>query len=91
MPIPFSTTFGTLASGKGMVDAQRKAVNMIKEYADTQRPLHVMLHYSENGKEVSDLEQMVTSEYNCSEVYVSEFSPVVVTALGPSVGLAFYS
>ena len=80
-----------LGSGKGTIDAQRKAVNMIKEYADTQRPLHAMLHYSENRKEISDLEQMITSEYNCSEVYVSEFSPVVVTALGPSVGLAFYS
>jgi DegV family protein with EDD domain len=71
--------------------AQRKAVEMIKNYADVNKPLHVMLHYSRNKSEVRELEKMISSQYKCEEIYISEFSPVVVAALGPSVGLAFYS
>jgi DegV family protein with EDD domain len=74
-----------------MMGAQGKAVAMIQDYADVKKPLHAMLHYSRDKAEVSELEKMIRRKYNCEELYLNEFSPVVVAALGPSVGIAFYS
>jgi hypothetical protein len=51
----------------------------------------VMLHYSRDEAEVKDLEREIIAKYNCAEMYTSEFSPVVVAALGTSVRIAFYS
>jgi len=74
-----------------MADAQHKAIDLIQNYADMTKPLHVMLHYSRDESEVKDLEWEIRAKYNCAELYTSEFSPVVVAALGTSVGIAFYS
>jgi DegV family protein with EDD domain len=74
-----------------MTNAQRKAVDMIQDYADVKKPLHVILHYSRDKSETNELEKMIRRKYNCEELYLSEFSPVVVAALGPSVRIAFYS
>lgn len=73
-----------------MKTAVERASSMIADYANN-GPLHVMLHYSESVQEIKWLEEIIKDRYNCAEVYVSQFSPVVVTALGPSVGIAFYT
>jgi len=80
-----------LGTTRGKRKAMAKMVDMIKEHIDTVRPVHIIVHYSERIEDVEELKEMVTSRYNCSEVYVSEFTPVMATALGPVVGLAFYS
>ncbi len=80
-----------LGKEASMINAQRRVVDMIKDYADVTKPLHIMLHYSKDRAEVGELKEMISAKYNFAELYTSEFSPVVVTALGPSVGIAFYS
>jgi DegV family protein with EDD domain len=74
-----------------MAEAKHRAIDLIQNYADMTKPLHVMLHYSRDEAEVKDLEREIVAKYNCAELYTSEFSPVVVAALGTSVGIAFYS
>jgi DegV family protein with EDD domain len=81
----------SLGRTRGKQQAKAKMVDMIEEYIDTTKPVHIIIHYSERIEYVEGLEEMVTSRYNCSEVYVSEFTPVMATAMGPLVGLAFYS
>ncbi len=80
-----------LGTGKGLKDAQHKAVEMIGQYADIRKPLHVMLHYCEDKAEIKEIEALITQQYKCEEIYLSQFSPVVVTAIGPAVAVAFYA
>jgi hypothetical protein len=50
-----------------------------------------MILYSNRIEEGEQLREMVTAKYNCTEVYTTEFSPVPAAALGPVVGVCFYS
>ncbi len=81
----------SLGKTRGKRKAMAKMVEMIADYIDTTKPVHIIVHYSERIEDVEELKEMVTSRYNCSEVYVSEFTPVMAAAMGPVVALAFYS
>ena len=81
----------SLGRARGKRKAMAKMVEMIADYIDTTKPVHIIVHYSERIEDVEELKEMVTSRYNCSEVYVSEFTPVMAAAMGPVVALAFYS
>lgn len=80
-----------LGAGKDFEDARLQAVEMIGKYADIRKPLHVMLHYCEDKSEVKEIEKLITQQYKCEEIYLSQFSPVVVASLGPALGMAFYA
>ena len=90
-----------LVSNTGLVDAvgrvrtKRKAllkmVDMVKDYIDTNKPVHLMVQYSESIEDGEELREMVTSRYNCTEVYMTELTPVMSCHTGPMMGLAFYS
>ena len=90
-----------LVSNTGMVDplgrvrTKRKAllkmVDMVKDYIDTNKPLHLIVQYSESIEDGEELREMVTSRYNCTEVYMTELTPVMSCHTGPMMGLAFYS
>jgi len=90
-----------LVSNTGMVDplgrvrTKRKAllkmVDMVKDYIDTNKPVHLIVQYSESIEDGEELKSMVTSRYNCTEVYMTELTPVMSCHTGPMMGLAFYS
>jgi len=66
-------------------------VNLVDKYVDTKQPLHVMVHYMDGIQQGEELRELITSRYNCAEVYMTEFTPVMVSATGPMVGLSVYS
>lgn len=76
---------------RGKLKSMVKMVDMLKEYTDTTKPIHVIVHYSDRIKDGEELKEIVTSRYDCAEVYMTEFTPVMAAAMGPVVGLAFYS
>ena len=84
-----------LIENLGRVRTKRKAMvkiaDMIKEHIDTKKPVHVMVHYSDRMEDGEQLKEKVASRYNCAEVYLTEFTPVMASAIGPVVGLSFYS
>ncbi len=84
-----------LIENLGRVRTKRKAMvkiaDMIKEHIDTKKPVRVMVHYSDRIEDGEQLREMVTFRYNCAEVYLTEFTPVMASAMGPVVGLSFYS
>ena len=90
-----------LVSNTGLVDAvgrvrtKRKAllkmVDMVKDYIDINQPVHLMVQYSESIEDGEELRELVTSSYNCTEVYLTELTPVMSCHTGPMMGLAFYS
>ena len=90
-----------IVSDKGLVDslgrergkekAMLKLVELVKEYTDTSKPLHVIVHFTDDIEAGEQLKKLVTSRYNCAEVYMSDFTPVMTTHTGPCVSLSFYS
>jgi DegV family protein with EDD domain len=68
-----------------------KLADMVQEHTDTSRPLHVMVHYTDNIENGEELTSYITSKYNCAEVYLTPYSPVMAAATGPVVSVAFYS
>jgi len=80
-----------LGKTMGKLKSMAKMVDMVKEYVETEKPIHVNVHYSDRIEDGEELKKIVTSRYDCTEVYLTEFTPVMAAALGPVVGLAFYS
>jgi DegV family protein with EDD domain len=80
-----------LGKERGKEKAMRRMVEMVKEHADVTRPLHMMIHYTDNREDGERLKQIVTSVYNCAEVHMTDFTPVMTTHTGPSLALSFYS
>ena len=90
-----------MVSGSGVIDplgrcngwkkARAALVGMVEQYADTSKPLHVMVHYSDDIKKGEELKEMVTSRYNCEEVHFTPYSPVMAIHVGPVVAIGFYS
>jgi DegV family protein with EDD domain len=57
-----------------------------------EEPVHVAVMHADALEEAQRLKQRVASEFNCIELWLSEFSPLMGYATGPGlVGLAFYT
>ena len=55
-------------------------------------PVHVAVIHAYALDEAERLKERVSSEFNCAELWISEFSPVMGYACGTgTLGLAFYS
>jgi fatty acid-binding protein DegV len=56
-----------------------------------QRPEHVAVMHVYAQKEAEKLKERVSSEFNCTELWLTEFSPLMGYACGTgTLGLAFY-
>jgi len=54
-------------------------------------PAHVMVMHAFAPEEAEKLKERVAAEFNCAELWVTEFSPVMGYATGTgTLGLAFY-
>jgi len=90
-----------MVSNKGVVDslgkergrekAVSRMVEMVKDYADVNKPLHLMVHYSDRIERGEKLRQIVSKKYNCEEFYMTPFTPVMSCHTGPVLSLSFYS
>ncbi|MFC1991689.1 DegV family protein [Chloroflexota bacterium] len=81
-----------LGKERGKRKARLKMVDLIKDYADVSKPLHVIVHYTNCIEDGIEFKSMITSRYNCaSEVHLTYLTPVMTAHTGPAVGLSFYS
>jgi fatty acid-binding protein DegV len=64
---------------------------LVEKYVDTDKPIHVMVHYSNGIEQVEELKDLLVSRYNCVEMHLTQLSPVMLSAAGPLVGLSVYS
>jgi len=76
---------------RGKQKAMTKLVNLMQEYIDTSKPVHLNVHYTNRIEDGEKLRDMVTSQLNCTEVYLTPFTPVMAGHTGPVLSLAFYS
>ena len=89
-----------LTSSSGLVDFKRVARNreqginhilqVMKERVG-QSPVHVAVMHAYVPDEAEKLKERISSEFNCAELWVTEFSPVMGYATGTgTLGFAFY-
>ena len=81
----------SLGKERGQEKAWLKIVDMVKDYTDTNKPLHLMVHYTDSIKDGETVKEMLVARYNCTEVYLTDLTPVMTTHTGPMVGISFYS
>lgn len=80
-----------LGRGRGIRKAMGKMLDMAIDYIDTKKPVHLMVHYTDDVAVGEELRNMVTSRLNCCEVYLTPYTPVMASQTGPVVAMAFYS
>jgi len=89
----------TISSGlihlKGIARNREHGINhILREMRERvgQHPVHIAVMHADIPEEAENLKQRIASEFNCAELWVTEFSPVMGYATGRgTLGLAFYS
>ncbi len=68
-----------------------RIIQMAKDKVDA-RPVHMAVFHAYALEEAENLKERVSAEFNCIEIWLSEFSPVMGYACGTgTVGMAFYA
>jgi DegV family protein with EDD domain len=80
-----------LGRARGKRKAMSRLVDMVKEYIDTSKPVHLIVHYTDRIEDGEELKEIATSQLNCEEVYLAPYTPVMAGHIGPVVVLSFYS
>ncbi|UCB43764.1 MAG: DegV family protein [Dehalococcoidales bacterium] len=80
-----------VARVRGRNKSLAKLVDLVENYIDTELPTHVMVHYADGLETAEELKGMLESRYRCSEILLTPYSPVMIAATGPMVGISFYS
>jgi DegV family protein with EDD domain len=75
----------------GKEKSHERLVEMVGEYADTTKPLHVMVHYTDKIEDGQKVLEMVRAKYQCAESYLTFQSPLSGGHTGPIVVITFYS
>jgi len=92
--------FVTVSQGKlRLVTAVRtkrrgveRLLEMMGQRTGANSPLHVIVMHADVLEEAEDLKQRVIAEFDCAEIYVKDFTPVMGIHTGPGLlGLAFYA
>jgi len=92
---PILTISGGLVHIKGVVRNRDQGMNRIvleMKKRVGQHPVHVAVMHADVPNEAEELKQRIASEFNCAELWIAEFSPVMGYATGKgTLGFAFYS
>ena len=68
-----------------------KMLNMMREQTGNAEPIHVAVMHADIAEEAQILKERVATEFNCVELFVTDFSPIMAYATGRgTLALAFY-
>ncbi|MBI2847189.1 MAG: DegV family protein [Chloroflexi bacterium] len=69
-----------------------RLMELIEERTERKGPLHIAVIHAGAPQEAERLKERIKSQFQCSELLVTEFTPVMGVYTGPGLlGLAFYS
>ncbi|MFC1941917.1 DegV family protein [Chloroflexota bacterium] len=68
-----------------------RLIQIAKENIQTGKPVHAVVHYTDSLEDGEKFRDMVASEFNCVELYMTPWTPVMCCHSGPMIGLCFYS
>jgi len=80
-----------VGKARGMKKMTAMLVDLVGKYADASKPMHVIVHYSDSIDDGENLKKIVEDRYNCAEIYMSAYTPVMGAATGPILAISFYS
>jgi DegV family protein with EDD domain len=79
----------------GMVRSREQGIEHILQMAREKiggRPVHMAVTHAYAADEAERLKERVSAEFNCINIWLSEFSPIMGYATGTgTVGIAFYT
>jgi len=91
---PVLTVSGGVVRFMGVVRSRERGIKrMLKKMREKvgQNPVHVAVMHAFAQEEGEKLKERIASEFNCVELWLTGFSPVMGYATGPgTLGLAFY-
>ena len=68
-----------------------KIAELAKQHIEPGKKVHAMFHYTDGIAAGETLRDIITSQIDCDEVYLTPYTPVMASATGPVVAFAFYS
>ncbi len=81
----------TLALPRSMKSAIDRMLKLMGKAAKKGQHLHVAVMHADAMVEAVNLKDMILSQFECQEIYITEFTPVMGVHIGPGlVGVAFY-
>ena len=80
-----------LAKVRGKNRCLLKLVELVKENTDADKPVNLIVHYTDGIRPGEELRDIVTSELECGEVYLTPLTPAMCGHLGPVAAISFYS
>lgn len=91
---PILTVHGTVRFAgvvRSRVQGIEHIIRMARDRID-RRPVHMVVTHAYAAEDAEKLKERVLAEFNCLEVWIGEFSPLMGYATGPgTVGIAFYT
>jgi DegV family protein with EDD domain len=68
-----------------------KMLNMMREQVGNSRQVHVAVMHADAAEEARMLKERIAAEFNCAELFVTDFTPIMACATGRgTLALAFY-
>ncbi len=80
-----------LGRAMGKQKALAKLAELAKEHTEPGKKVHAMFHYTDGIAAGETLRDIITSQIDCDEVYLTPYTPVMASATGPVVAFSFYS
>ena len=69
-----------------------RLLEIMQHRTGSNSPIHVIVLHANVLKEAESLKQRISQEFNCVEIYVKDFTPVMGVHTGPGlIGIAFYA
>jgi len=82
----------TVALPRTMKSAIDRMLKLMGSSAAKGQPLHVVVMHADALGEAITLKDRITSQFECREIFITEFTPVMGVHTGPGlIGVAFYS
>jgi DegV family protein with EDD domain len=68
-----------------------KMIQIMRKHVADSEPVHVAVMHADALEEAQELRERVAAEFNCVEIFITDFSPVMGYATGPgTLALAYY-
>jgi DegV family protein with EDD domain len=68
-----------------------KMLQIMRRHVADSEPVHVAVMHADALEEAQELRERVAAEFNCVEIFITDFSPVMGYATGPgTLALAYY-
>jgi len=80
-----------LGAVRSKQESFEKMVDLIGQNTEAGKPLHVMVHYTNNIEDGKQLAEMVKAKYQVAEMHMTPYSAVLCGTTGPCNAVSFYT